>query len=253
MDVNDLREVVSRVENMYKTVKPELRARYSIFYSHPFFTLRKGTIYYLGLNPGGELGEKDYEREDVSYWNNKPYDYSAYMEKWGNHDPGKAPLQIKTRVLLGRLLNRLGDEKNDFRTVFSTNSFFFRSPNTNILAAQLGGLTCGHTEIIDSCIVCGFWHFHKEWLEKVHPKVIVCNGNAERLSAYMFMRSRLASTNGGIQIEPKKIYGTFYLKAFHIKRPYWDEANNVTVLGIPHLSHFEPNDTFWDEVNKILT
>lgn len=238
------------VDGISKGSSGNIDAGYSIFYSNPRSTLCDGPLYYLGLNPGGDAAEQGWKRETLKDWDEKAMSYSAYLpecDKWKDGDD-PAPLQERTRKLLECLQDHFGSRR-DITTVFSTNAFFFRTRDTHTLS-RFGIRVCDHREPDKLCLCCGFWSFHKEWLKIVRPKVVVCNGNAEGLSAYAFIRSRFP---GSVEeAKPRRIYGRFYFKSFRIIRPFWNEDEPVVVLGVPHMSRFAPGQPFMDAISSAL-
>lgn len=224
-------ELDTRYKNIQTKIPEELKCGYSVFYTHPLNTLKEGAIYYLGLNPGGTA--KNAHKEDLSYFEEKKQglnwcDFTAerWKNKKGEYQEVEAPLQKRVKHLLEFIMEALGEEPK-IQNVFCTNLYFFRTPKA-IDLRRFGDKTSY------DC-----WEYHKCFLKTVNPKVIICNGNGEALSAYSEIRN--CFKNSSAREYRKLLYGTYYLKSFFIETPDW-ERSKALVLGIPHMSRFNPNN-----------
>jgi len=223
------------------------RLRYSVFYTNPFNTLRRGDIYFLGFNPGGDsAGQEDFcDPYDFSSYTKKKYDYCAYID-----EEFPSALQGNVKVFLEFVLKELKNEP-DISHIFSSNLYFFRSPKSESL------LWYGKENY--DC-----WQYHENFLKIVGPKVILCMGNSERLPVSTF---RNVLHNLGVdtpnlrsKISWPYLYASFYLKWVYVRTP-WKEK--VLVLGLPHMSRFSPNydgtpesgsgSVFWHKMKEILS
>lgn len=173
-------------------------------------TLRPGSVYLLGFNPGGSNGPPLRQSITAMLSHNK----NAYLdESWsngnGSWEPKKAPLQ--RRVLW--LLEQLGLEP---RQVCASNLIFLQSRGTKDVSYSLA----------DKC-----WPVHEAIIEIVKPKMIIAFGNSD-YSPYAFLRSMF----GGMEETMPSGHGTWKLKGFQCRvsdRPTY-------VAGLPHLSWYKP-------------
>lgn len=180
-----------------------------IYSSHE--TLKKGDIYLLGLNPGGDGFISIEEHIDAMLTNTK----NAYVDApWPNGQKkwsvGENPLQKRVNWLL----SNLGYE---IRDVCASNLIFKTTQNSGDLCFGLAGLC---------------WPFHELVLDIVQPKIILTFGNSKE-SAYSFLRALYK----GSEIAPQPSgHGNWLCKAFKT------QINNkdVLVVGLPHMSYYNP-------------
>jgi hypothetical protein len=110
--------VLRKVEETDPQAADRLRlCKYSLYYTNPRNTLKKGEIYYLGLNPGGN-DKEDYEVVDSAWFKSKSIDYCAFLdEEWvyRNHryNRGEAPPQKRVKCLLEFIQKELKTEPNE--------------------------------------------------------------------------------------------------------------------------------------------
>ena len=203
------------------------KCKYSIYYTNPINALRPGNIYFLGLNPGGTPeNENTFKIQDSSTFDGE--NQCAFDEEWRHKNrkfsKKEAPLQKRVRELLTFLLKELHEEPN-IRKVFATNLYFFRSADKKML------INYGIKN-------CDCWEYHKEFLNIVKPRIIVCNGNDEKFSAFSSLKGKFSVTEIGC--EPW--YKGFSLKWFFIDKPFWKPDRKTLVLGIPHMSRYDPHN-----------
>lgn len=170
-------------------------------------TLRPGSIYLMGLNPGGDGGPS--LRENIAKMLTRTE--NAYLdEAWGDYDKkGEAPLQQRIQWVL----NVLGA---DVRHVLATNLIFSQSRNSKGIS-QSDARQC--------------WPVHEAMLEIVRPTLIVTFGNSG-FSPYGFIHTLL----GGEQEYQRAEHGDWNLKRFQTIIG----GRKMTVIGLPHLSRYEP-------------
>ncbi len=177
-------------------------------------TLRKGDIYLMGLNPGGDEPKTIREHLDqmMSRENN------AYLdESWKNgiaqFELGQAPLQRRIKWLIESL-------GYDVRDVCATNLIFNTSKSAEGVCFGLAGLC---------------WRFHEHLLDIIQPRVIITFGNSvTSASPYYFLRSLFfkGSKEDDKQIEAGQ--GNGYCRSFKA-----DINGRATVIiGLPHLSRY---------------
>lgn len=100
-----IKKTYADVKNQYEVAKTKCKGfGYRIFYNHPENTLKKGDIYFLGLNPGGGRDQEKDELTDEDIFCGHGYNYCAYLDEvWGNYqDKGKSPLQNELKRCLRR-------------------------------------------------------------------------------------------------------------------------------------------------------
>lgn len=178
-----------------------------IYSSHN--TLKKGDIYLLGLNPGGEGFIKIEEHlESILSKETNSYLDESWENRSGKWDKGEAPLQKRVNYLLDTLGYKT-------REVCSSNIIFVTSRNSNEVNYGLAGYC---------------WRFHEYLLEIIKPKVILCFGVSE-ISAYAFLRALLDGEE--LKNYPSG-HGNWVCKAFRTT------INNrpTIIVGIPHLSYY---------------
>ena len=138
-------------------------------------TLKKGPVYFLGFNPGGDPAKETMTLAE--HVTQSPSDWNEYLDaKWGApgggwRPPGQAPLQRRVQWLL----NQLGLQT---REVCASNLIFNRS----IDQARLNDW---------SGVADRRWPIHDWIIKLVQPHAILCK-RANRGSQDMPMAPRLA-------------------------------------------------------------
>ncbi|UTM02915.1 uracil-DNA glycosylase family protein [Alcaligenes sp. NLF5-7] len=171
-------------------------------------TISPGSIYLIGLNPGGSESDK-LLRGNIA--NMLSETQNAYLdEAWGSSDEGKSPLQRRVQWVL----ETLGTNPRD---VLSTNLIFKQSPDST-------GVT---TDMARKC-----WPIHEALLGIVQPSLIVAFGNSG-LSPYNYIYSLYGGTPQEYQLAG---HGDWNLKRFQTSI----NGRTTTVIGLPHLSWYQP-------------
>ena len=160
----------------------------SILYSS-HETLKPGTVYLLGFNPGG-TGGKPVERSINKLLTNTT---NAYLdESWENQNglwaSGEAPLQKRIQWVLKSI-------KLNPRDVCASNLIFFQSREASDISYSLA----------KQC-----WPIHEAILSIVKPKLIIAFGNSET-SPYGYLHSIL----GGKEEYFPSGHGKWQLKGFN--------------------------------------
>lgn len=173
-------------------------------------TLKSGSVYLLGFNPGGSNGAPLSEsvRTMLSSSDNA-YSDETWSNGNGEWEPGKAPLQQRIQWLL----NELGLE---ISSVCASNLIFLQSRTASDINFSLA----------KKC-----WPVHEAILEVVQPQLIIAFGNSAD-SPYGYLHAMF----GGKEEYMPSGHGNWQLKGFrcHINdRP-------VYVAGLPHLSRYSP-------------
>lgn len=175
-------------------------------------TIQQGSIYLMGLNPGGTDGPVLSNSIECLLTR----ETNAYLdEDWANGNgvysiDKKAPLQ--KRIIW--LLESLGHEP---RNVMATNLIFIQSRDASGISSALA----------DIC-----WPVHKALLGIVKPKLILAFGNSG-FSPYGYIYQRY----GGEVCKPEPSgHGEWSLKSFTTNI----EGHPVCVVGLPHLSRYQP-------------
>lgn len=182
----------------------------SILYSS-FSTIKKGDIYTMGLNPGGDGGDLLSDSIDKL-----PFQTSnAYLdETWsrginGTYPKGQHPLQ---KNLVG-LLSYLG---YDARDVFSTNLIFTKSRGED---------GAYYPERAHIC-----WKVHQEFINIVDPRCFIVFGNSE-ISPFSYMKAK---------------YNLEISESINSGHGNWSchscvgliEGKKRVLIGVPHLSRY---------------
>lgn len=137
--------------------------------------------------------------------------------------------------MLEAVSEELDGDKN-IRNMFCTNLYFFRSPDATILK-RFG------RENYDC------WKYHSKFLKVVEPKIIICNGNSENFSAFSAFREHFKHDPKNLR--KIRLYGSVSLKSFVTENPF-ENRKEAVVIGIPHLSHYAPNDKFFQEIKRLI-
>lgn len=175
-------------------------------------TLKPGTVYLLGLNPGGKGGPP--LRHGISHMLNQEenaYVDQAWQNDSGSWEPGCAPLQRRVKWLL----EALGQHPQD---VCASNLIFVQSRDASGVSSELAR----------RC-----WPLHEAIIGIVQPRLLLTFGNAG-LSPYSFLHSML----GGEQVFAPSGHGSWSLKGFHTSLA----GQIVFIAGLPHLSRYSPID-----------
>jgi len=176
-------------------------------------TLRRGPIYLLGLNPGGNPNEhKDTVRDRLKDLPSKRR--NNYLVNWGGRQPGAHPLQRGVQWLAAELGVRIED-------VCASNLIFVRSPDER---------TSGFPESARHC-----WPVHRAILAVVKPKLIITFGK----SPYNFLREEFG---GLLEADPLPAgHANWQCRAFR--------SREMHVVGLPHMSlyaiHRHPEVGVW--------
>jgi len=173
-------------------------------------TLKPGSVYLLGFNPGGSGGphlnqsiEKLLTNEENSYLD------ECWANKRGTWKEGEAPLQERVCWVLENLgLNP--------REVCASNLIFLQSQKAIDIDYALA----------DIC-----WPVHEALLEIVKPRMILVFGNSV-LSPYGYLHSKY----GGEQDYIPSGHGNWKIKCFRCVIGGKDSI----VAGLPHLSRYKP-------------
>ena len=182
-------------------------------------TLKKGPVYLLGYNPGGDPAKESMTlAEHVSQ---SPPDWNEYVDaEWmprGIRCPaGQALLQRRVRWLL----EQLGLQT---REVCASNLIFGRSKSQADLSNE--------QMLADCC-----WPIHEWIMEQVQPRMILCIGGS-KIPDYMIRKGR----SRFIEECPSE-HGDWMCQAIQ-----WNEAQ---LISIPHLSRYSI-DAHPDVVNWI--
>jgi len=191
---------------------------FSVFYSNPYVTLKKGDYYIVGLNPGG-AGESQEEINEYEWiqvnWGLTPK--SAYLIE---DDPtwDKKNLQRNMQLFANCWLQ---DDKK-LRDIFSTNAIFARSPHVDSLNEKT-------RDLFELC-----WPWHHRFLDIIRPRIIIAISNDDtKPSAFNLFRDRLQEHSTE---EPIKVYGRYSIKRCSGKIDLSPGQVEVRLVGLPHLS-----------------
>ena len=175
-------------------------------------TIRPGSVYLLGLNPGGDP-KFHYESIRAEIEGIDQRTLNAYIDEcWGEkrrkrgNGEGKAPVQKRIRALLEGL-------DLPTRDVCAANLIFVRSRD---------GSGSGYPETADAC-----WPVHQFILDIIRPKLIIAYGNSGR-SPYSYIRGQYKHPP---QDTRPSGHGNWKCRAFQI-------PDGPRVVGLPHLSRY---------------
>lgn len=177
-------------------------------------TLRPGSLYLVGLNPGGDpILEPDSPAQHLNMLRQRAPDWNEYIDGvWypggRRMAPGQAPMQRRVRALL---------EGVGFpvRSVCAANMIFLRAASERDL---------GDAErLARQC-----WPVHREILRIVRPSAMICLGNrafdlAAASGAAVLKRQSFPSGHGDWQCQSV----TMTL-----------EDRRIRLIGLPHLSRY---------------
>jgi hypothetical protein len=173
-------------------------------------TLRRGDIYFLGYNPGGNGGDCIGDSIDhmLQYTDNAYLDES-WADSRGAYPKGEARLQKRVQWLLESL-------GYNTRSVCASNLIFMRSRD----AAG-----------VDHALADVCWPVHEEILELVQPRIILTFGNSD-VSPFQYLHNKF----GGLQVQTPCGHGSWTVKAFRTTI----RGRTIQVVGVPHLSRYSP-------------
>lgn len=170
-------------------------------------------LYIMGFNPGGDSETsviKSLEELNDKYCSYEDECWGCKIDCQQRDHYGKHRHQRNVRelaMILGRSV----------RCVFSANAIFIRSKTQGDLKE------C--PKLFEKC-----WPIHKRFLSIVKPRIILCLGNKEDLSAFALLREMLA-------IEPNQVRRCGHVKAFSSAIAVSDrETINSHVIGVRHPS-----------------
>ncbi|MCL2523077.1 MAG: uracil-DNA glycosylase family protein [Betaproteobacteria bacterium] len=170
-------------------------------------SLKRGDIYILGINPGGEGGQTigDNLKELPQRTRN------AYLDEAWEWPLGQAPLQ--------RHIKRLADALGyDLRDVCASNLIFKQSRNESGV----------NNKDADTC-----WPVHEKILKIVQPKLILAFGN----TPYDYLNKKLNTMHSPEELF-QPAHGKRKCRAF---KGYLPETGlSFFVVGIPHMSRYDP-------------
>ena len=201
----------SDLPNIAKSVLKRLLKKSGevIYSSHE--TLKKGDIYLMGLNPGGEGFisieahiDRMLERTSNSYLD------EAWTNGNANWGVGQAPLQKRVTWLLEQLV------KNP-RDVCASNLIFETSQNADQISFGLAGLC---------------WSFHESVIDIVQPRLIIAFGNGKQSSPYSFLKAIFEGEEQSFDAG----HGKMLCKGFETNI----DNRRTYIAGLPHLSRYDP-------------
>jgi hypothetical protein len=171
-------------------------------------TLKEGTVYLLGHNPGGSpIGQAtETIRNDLDALPTRKE--NAYIdESWLGRPPGSSPLQVRVRWLLEALgLNP--------QEVAASNMVFVRSVDA------AGSQFSGHANLC--------WPVHERIIEVVKPRLLIVFGNSGS-SPYTYLAQKFRAT--GERSSPSG-HANWTCRSFRV-------SGRFRVAGLPHLSRYK--------------
>lgn len=170
-------------------------------------TLRRGELYLLGHNPGGDANDPSLPQLGRTLADLATKDWNSYLVSWNGRSPGQAPLQRRVTWLL----QQLGAEP---RKVAASNLIFMRSRDA------------AGSRYRDYSALC--WPIHEQILEIVRPRLLLAYGNGA-LSPYRFLLALY-----GFPAEEVRPSGhrPWVCRSFVV-------PGRFRVVGVPHLSRYD--------------
>lgn len=223
MSVGEIREQVLSVVQQH--LGEDANRSGAVLYNG-WSSLRPGLLYLMGFNPGGD---PDMIRETVlESIRSMKDDHCAYTDEcWIHlHDCHVEKCNGKSRHQrrVCTLVNALGLEIS-IKNVFAANALFLRSKNQDTLKMPW--------ELWTKC-----WPVHRLLLSIVQPKLILCLGNGDGLSAFSLLRSRFSGAPIVQRCGPNGFRdGKWFAGRVAVaqKRP---QELECTVVGISHPSRY---------------
>lgn len=204
-------EIEALITKIEEHLSPLLDESGSILYSS-VDTIKKGDLYVLGLNPGGDDTEINIPLQNtIADLRNKKT--NSYLdEDWSNgrkYAIGQHPLQVNVTGLISSLGYDPGD-------VFCSNLIFTRSKSQK---------DCKYSERAKTC-----WKVHEEFLKIVDPKCLIVFG-ISIISPFEYL---------------KKICPLIEVDNYESGHPSWKcycykgqiAGKNRLLIGVPHLSRY---------------
>jgi hypothetical protein len=196
----------------------------SILYSS-WDTVRRGDIYIMGLNPGGDPSEiRTTIRNELELIRSGQKRCNSYLsEDWSNtkktYGVGRHPLQIHLQMLIAKLGYNLED-------LCASNLIFLRSPDQRGVNLQM----------VDRY---NFWNVHEIIIGCLQPRVLLVFGNGA-ISPYAYLCHMHFKK---FQCMPREDiipggHGSWKCRAFETEL----QDRKIMVVGLPHLSRYLPND-----------
>ena len=211
----------------------------NIIYSG-YETLQKGDYYFLGLNPGGHIDDRNPEEDQIIHKLESKKQYSDENEYfdgiWGNEThPGVHHHQKNIQAFFKCL-------EINLREVLSTNLCFQRSPGKS----QYPG---GEDQLKKDTE--RFWPIHEYMLSVVKPKVIICNG----ADAREYFRALLKPNKIDEKTLPEPWRGrmqkcTYFSGNLYLKSTL-SNIGRVKIIATPHLTNW-PNFDYYEDGVKWL-
>lgn len=166
-------------------------------------TLQSGDVYLLGINPGGDPDKQATKTIKDSLSELPTRTKNAYLVKWRDRDPGKAPIQRRVQWLLDALGHELSN-------VAASNLVFVRSKDASGIIQKYAGLC---------------WPVHVRIIEIVRPKYIITFGQG----VFEYLRQRMPV---GVESQHPAKHGSWMCRRF-------DSIDGCRVVGLPHLSRYD--------------
>ena len=192
-------------------LSPILSRSGNILYSSAA-TLRPGTLYLLGLNPGGDPNDARHREQTIgSVLDALPAKRdNEYLDvSWRERGDRKPPGQSKLQRRVQWLSEMLGV---DLRDVCAANLIFARST---------GAESSDYARLAPVC-----WPVHELILDIVRPKLVVAYGNSA-VSPYAYLLQRFGASR---EVEFPSGHVTWTCRAFGV--------GGMRVAGLPHLSRY---------------
>jgi hypothetical protein len=219
-ELNIRDQVIQKVKQQLGTDAHDAQSSGSVLYNG-WRTLCPGKVYVMGFNPGGPREEIQLKvGESLLAPELEEADYSDYKEPWywrkrilpGGEHPHQRNVKEMVRCLG---IGDIGD-------VFAANAIFVRSQRQDSLERK--------EHLWNKC-----WPIHQLFLSIVHPKIILCLGNGEKVSAFKLLLSKVKNAHVN--------EGRGHVKYFTsvIDLGDYGVLPDCMVIGVRHPSRFYPS------------
>lgn len=191
-------------------------------------SLRRGMLYLMGFNPGGSPGT--IQPTVLESIQELKHDHCAFTDEcWTKSHPVDCHIDeckgnSRHQRTVCALVNTLDLEVN-IKDVFATNAVFLRSQSQDTLKLPW--------DLWEKC-----WPVHRLLLSIVHPKLILCLGNGDGLSAFSLLRSKFSGAPIVQHCGPNGFRdGKWFAGRVAVGQVGPQELECV-VVGVPHPSRY---------------
>ena len=199
-------------------------------------TLRRGNVYLMGFNPGGDPATipqtviqslREMKDEYCSYTDEE---WSGENRKYSNRGhPHQRRVQTLVEVM-----------GCDIRHVFAANAIFVRSRSKDDLADAI--------RLWHKC-----WSVHQLLLSIVQPAVVLCLGNNDRRSAFKLLHAQFDPTPDVkfCATDRSYVHGKYFSGTVNLGEKATVPVLECTVVGVPHPTWFPVSKALQDFLGSL--